>query len=84
VLKVLRRVLRPAGRLGIVSMSKEDGESALLKLYEWAHQKWPKYLDCKPIYVEQCLIDSGYKIRGKQKARLLGLPLEIVIVLNSK
>ena len=84
VLEEIKRVLRPAGRLGAVSMSKEDGESALLKLYEWAHRKWPKYVDCRPIYVEPSLIDAGYKIQSKQKVRLIGLPGEIVVAVKKR
>jgi len=79
VLEEVKRVLRPAGRLGVVSMSKEDGESTRLRLYEWAHKKWPKYVDCRPIYVEASLIDAGYKIQSRQKIRLMGLPGEIVV-----
>ncbi len=74
--------LKPEGRLGIVSMSKEDSMSIMLKLYEWFHKKWPKYFDCRPIYVEQSLMDTGYVIRSKEKVRLFGLPGEIVITLK--
>ncbi|MBA7635754.1 hypothetical protein ES703_43358 [subsurface metagenome] len=79
VLEEVKRVLKPAGRLGVVSMSRGYGESTLLRLYEWAHKKLPKYVDCRPIYVERALIDAGYKIQSKEKARLMGLPLEITI-----
>jgi demethylmenaquinone methyltransferase/2-methoxy-6-polyprenyl-1,4-benzoquinol methylase len=85
ILKVLyeiKRVLKPEGRLGVVSMSKEDSMSIMLKLYEWFHKKWPKYFDCRPIYVEQTLRDTGYVIRSKEKVRLFGLPGEIVITLK--
>jgi len=37
VLEQIKRVLRPGGRLGVVSMSKDNGESIILKLYEWTH-----------------------------------------------
>ena len=84
VLKEVKRVLRPAGRLGIISISKENGVSTLLRLYEWAHKKWPKYVDCRPIYTKLFLIDAGYKIQSKQKARLMGLSLEIVVAVNMK
>ncbi len=84
VLEEVKRVLRPAGRLGVVSISREDGESTLLRLYEWAHRKWPKYADCRPIYVEASLIDAGYKIQSKQKVRVIGLPGEIVVAMKIK
>ncbi len=85
VLEEVKRVLRPAGRLGVVSMSREDGGSTLMRLYEWVHMKWPKYVDCRPIYLEASLIEAGYKIESKQKGRLIGLlPWEIVVAVNTK
>lgn len=79
VLQELRRVVKPKGKLGVVSMSKDNGESAMVRLYEWVHQRWPKYADCRPIYVERCLIDAGYRVQSKSKASMAGLPLEIVV-----
>ena len=49
VLEEVKRVLKPKGRLGIVSMTKEDRQSALIKLYEWAHKRLPKSVDCRTI-----------------------------------
>ena len=79
VLREVKRVLGPGGRLGVVSMSKENGESMLMRIYEWFHTKWPKYIDCRPIYVEQSLRDAGYRIKNKEKVRFFGLPGEIII-----
>jgi len=79
VLNEVNRVLKPKGRLGIVSMSRSYGEPLLLRLYEWAHKKWPKYLDCRPIYVEESVRDARFNILKTQAERLLGLPLEITI-----
>jgi len=84
VLEEVKRVLKPGGRLGVVSMSKENGESTLLKLYEWTHRKWSKYIDCRPIYVERSLVDCGYWVKSKVKVRLLGLPGEIVVTFKEK
>jgi len=82
LLEEVKRVLKPRGRIGIVSMSKEDGESLLLRLYEEAHRKWPNYVDCRPIYLEQSLRDAGYEIRKKEKVKLFGLPGEIVVAVK--
>jgi demethylmenaquinone methyltransferase/2-methoxy-6-polyprenyl-1,4-benzoquinol methylase len=58
ILKEIKRVLKPSGRLGVVSMSKEGHEDSLfLKLYEWLHKKIPKYASCRPIYVEDVLTE---------------------------
>lgn len=82
VLEEVKRVLKPNGRLGVASMSKENGESMLLRLYEWAHTKWPKYIDCRPIYLERSLLDAGYRVLIKEKARLMGLPGDIIIAVS--
>jgi demethylmenaquinone methyltransferase/2-methoxy-6-polyprenyl-1,4-benzoquinol methylase len=79
VLTEVKRVLKAGGRLGVVSMSRENGRSKLLRLYEWAHRRWPRYIDCRPIYLEQSLREAGYEIKSKTKIKLLGLPGEIVI-----
>jgi ubiquinone/menaquinone biosynthesis C-methylase UbiE len=82
VLEQIKRVLKPGGRLGVASMSKESGEPVLLRLYEWLHKKWPKYVDCRPIYVEQSLRDAGYETRKKEKVKLFGLLGEIVVAVK--
>lgn len=79
ILNEIKRVLKSEGRLGLVSMSREDGKSLLFKLYEWAHKKFPNYADCRPIYVEQSLREAGFNIINKRKVKVFGLPLEIVI-----
>lgn len=79
VLDEIRRVLKPACKLGVVSLSRGDRRSILLRLYEWAHMKWPRYVDCRPIYVEQAFGKVGFEVETKAKARLFGLPIETVI-----
>jgi demethylmenaquinone methyltransferase/2-methoxy-6-polyprenyl-1,4-benzoquinol methylase len=79
VLEEIQRILRPTGRLGIASMSRENGKSAPLRLYEWAHKKWPRYVDCRPIYLKESLINAGYRIRSKEMTRMVGLPIEIIV-----
>lgn len=78
VLNEIRRVLKPGGRLGVVSMSKEC-DNVLLRLYEWLHEKFPQYIDCRPIYVEQSIREARFEIKYKEEVRLFGLPGEIVI-----
>jgi ubiquinone/menaquinone biosynthesis C-methylase UbiE len=79
VLGEIKRVLKPNGRLGVVGRSREDGDSILLRLYEWTHKKIPQYVDCRPIYVEQSIKDARFEIEYREKVRLFGLPGEIVI-----
>ncbi len=82
VLGEIKRVLRSGGRLGVFSMSKENGNSLLMRLCEWAHEKFPKYIDCRPIYVERSIKEAGFNIEYKKKVGLVGLPAEIVIAVR--
>ena len=63
VLNEIKRVLKPSGRLGVVSLTKESREDSLfIRFYEWLHQKVPKYASCRPIYVEELVKDAEYEI----------------------
>ncbi len=79
MLDEIRRVLKPNGRLGVVSLSKGNVDSLPVRIYEWIHSKWPKYVDCRPIRLEESVHKAGYNIIRKETARLLVLPLEIVV-----
>jgi demethylmenaquinone methyltransferase/2-methoxy-6-polyprenyl-1,4-benzoquinol methylase len=83
VLAQIKKVLKLGGRLGIVDMSKENGKSIFLKVYEWIHNKCPKYLGSRPIYAEQCLIDAGYQIKSKEKIKIFRLPAEIIVAIKA-
>ena len=60
-------------------MSKDNGKSIFLKLYEWLHKKLPKYIDCRPIYVEQSVRQAEFAVISKEKVKLFRLPGEIVV-----
>lgn len=79
VLAEIKRILRPTGRVGIVSMSNEGGVSLLVGLYDWLHVKFPKYCDCRPINLEESLRHAGFAIQHRERISLLGLPGEIVV-----
>ena len=82
LLEQIKRVLKPRGRLAVVSMSRETEGSTFLRLYEWMHNQWPQYIDCRPIYVEQSLREAGYSVKSKEKVRLFRLPGEIVVAVK--
>lgn len=79
VLAEIKRVLKPGGRLGAACMSKENGKSPFVKVYEWMHKRCPKYIASRPIYAERAFRDAGYRIAEKQRLKIFGLPAEIII-----
>jgi ubiquinone/menaquinone biosynthesis C-methylase UbiE len=79
VLGECRRVLRKGGRMGVVSLSRSGGENLMVRLYEWGHERFPKLLDCRPIFVQQALERAGFEISEAHRRPLFGLPVEIVI-----
>ena len=79
VLGEIRRVLKSDGRLGVVSLSREDGTPLMLRVYEWLHQRLPQYIDCRPIYVSQALREAGFRMAHSDNENLWGLPAKIAV-----
>jgi ubiquinone/menaquinone biosynthesis C-methylase UbiE len=78
VLRECRRVLRPGGRIVVVGMSKEGSREPLIKVFEWTHEHFPNFLDCRPIYVRQALEKAGFGI-GKALRKHMWIPVEVVL-----
>jgi len=79
VLNEIKRVLKPTGRLCVVSIPREDREDSLgVKLYEWSHKTFQSFASCRPIYVEDSIKRAGYNII---KTDVIGVffPMKIVI-----
>ncbi len=79
VLAECRRVLKSDGRLGVVSLAKAGRGNLAVQLYEWAHRQFPKFIDCRPIYVRAALEAAGFSIQGAKKRAMWGLPVTIVV-----
>jgi demethylmenaquinone methyltransferase/2-methoxy-6-polyprenyl-1,4-benzoquinol methylase len=69
VLAECHRVLRVGGRVGVVSMSKED-EGVAVEAFEWTHRHFPNLLDCRPIYARRAVEAAGFKIRESRKMNM--------------
>ncbi|MFC1870987.1 class I SAM-dependent methyltransferase [Chloroflexota bacterium] len=82
VLGEVRRVLKPSGRLGVVSLSKTNVDSPPVRIYEWIHSKWPQYVDYRPIYLDKAVQKASYKMIVREIARLMILPIEIVVAIK--
>jgi len=77
VLNEIRRVLITGGKLGVVSLAKQN--KLAIRIYEWFHQRMPTLVDCRPIYLQPVLKDAGFHVQKSTIKTMWGLPVEIVI-----
>lgn len=62
VLNECRRVLKTGGRISVVSMSRFCPQRISTKIFEWIHRHFPRWFDCRPIFVKYALKDAGFEI----------------------
>jgi demethylmenaquinone methyltransferase/2-methoxy-6-polyprenyl-1,4-benzoquinol methylase len=79
VLAECRRILKPGGRLAVVSMTKTTPPGMAVRIYEWFHEHTPNYADCRPIFARQSIEQAGFVIRDVSISSMWGLPVEIVL-----
>jgi len=79
VLEQCNRVLKKGGRICVVAMSKEEKQGPIVKLYEWLHERFPGYIDCRPIFVRQSLESAHFKIINAIMISFWGLDVEVVL-----
>lgn len=82
VLAEARRVLKPGGRIGVVSMATvRPGEhpSALEQTYVWMHRHFPHLVDCRPIDTEHVVSAAGFRIEAVQDREIWTMPVRVVV-----
>lgn len=79
VLAECRRVLKPGGRLAVVSMTKTVPASLPVRIYEWFHDHLPNYADCRPIFARQNIEQAGFAVENVGLSSMWGLPVETVL-----
>lgn len=82
VLAEVTRVLRPGGRLAVVSMATvaEGGTaSALEHAYVWMHRHFPHIVDCRPIDVAKVVADAGFGVERVIELTIWTMPVRAVV-----
>jgi ubiquinone/menaquinone biosynthesis C-methylase UbiE len=82
VLAEVRRVLRPGGRLGVVSMAQvKPGQrpSFLEREYVWMHRHFPHIVDCRPIDVAGALTAAGFRVTTQVDLEIWTMPVAVVV-----
>jgi ubiquinone/menaquinone biosynthesis C-methylase UbiE len=78
VLYECRRVLKKGGRLCVVSLSR-SGKRLMSRLYEWGHLKFPRLLDCRPIFPRAAIENAGFRVIDVSVTSIAGIPVDIVL-----
>ncbi len=81
VLHECKRVLRSGGRICILVLLCKKKKISV-RLYEWFHRKFPKFVDCRPILVKKELEDINFQILNKEEMSMWGLPIEIILAMK--
>jgi ubiquinone/menaquinone biosynthesis C-methylase UbiE len=74
-LEECQRVLRPQGRLVVVSLALPARPGRMTRLYLLAHRRWPRLVDCRPLPLSDVLATSGFTPVQTWSGRILGLPV---------
>jgi len=82
VLCECHRVLRDDGRLCVVALSK-SGCSVAKRIYEYLHNRFPQYIDCRPIRLRQQLEAGLFSVVEDDEYSLFGLPVSITLAKKS-
>lgn len=78
VLGEVRRILRPGGRLAVVSMTlgtDEQRHRMPERIYTWMHRHFPHIVDCRPIDVERLIAEARFTTVRVERLEIWGLPV---------
>lgn len=83
VLAEVRRLLRPGGRLAVVSLLATHRPGPAEQAYIFTHDHLEALADCRPIFLEALLQEAGLQVTSFRRLSLWGLPVGIALARNS-
>jgi demethylmenaquinone methyltransferase/2-methoxy-6-polyprenyl-1,4-benzoquinol methylase len=82
LLRECYHVLKPQGRIGVVSLQKSNRYSLIEELYEWVHVRFPQWVDCRPIRAGHELKQAGFKLQQAQVQPMFGLLVSMIVAIK--
>jgi len=79
LLREIKRILDPKGKIAILTMYKTSPESLTSRLYAMAHESLPRVIDCRPINTPAIFIKSGFDLVYKGTHTIWGLPVVALV-----
>jgi ubiquinone/menaquinone biosynthesis C-methylase UbiE len=79
VLSEISRVLRPAGRLGVVGMAQTIPINTMTEVYQWLHRHFPHFVDCRPIDVVGSLKLAKFDVTSDTTMSIWGLAVACAV-----
>jgi demethylmenaquinone methyltransferase/2-methoxy-6-polyprenyl-1,4-benzoquinol methylase len=82
LLKECYRMLKPQGRIGVVSLQRSNRYSRIERLYEWVHMRFPQWVDCRPIRASHKLTQAGFRLQQAEVQPMFGLQVSMIVAIK--
>lgn len=78
LLRYAGKALKPEGRLTVLSMAICEKRSLIYRMYLYSHERFPRFVDCRPLDLNGILDNAGFSIEKEKDLRIFGLPVKII------
>ncbi len=79
VLGECKRVSKRGGAFCIVGLSRRGRRNAMTRIYDWAHAKFPRQIDCRPVPIRALVEDAGFEVKGVSECSMWSLPVDVIV-----